>query len=491
MEKLSSHINPIVFVVIGSLIGLIPVLGFMLGIPEISVFPLLLIAAWMAFTYPLGFTILIAGLVPLSIQINDIGGGLGLSLPTEPMMIFFFVLLIFRFIIRGNINTTFIKHPIVLFAVLYLTWYFITTLTSSMLFVSVKSFVAKFWFIAIFFFFLAPNLRTPKVMKQILYAMIAGGTVMVLYTLIRHAGEGFVRIHSYTIMRPFFSDHGSYAAFLALFVPILFAFAFYGKRLSIALLWRVVLGVLCVIFLFGILFSFTRATWISIVAMMGFAALVYYKITFKQLMVGVILVISIIVWKQESILYELSRNKQDSAENIEDNMKSVSNISTDPSNMERINRWKCAVAMVKDKPIFGFGPYTYTFQYAPYQRPEDMTRISTNAGTLGNAHSEYFMALSEMGYLGFILVLGLFLSSLYVGMKIYRYATQSWVKTLAMAITLGLFTYYIHGLINNYSEYDKISVPLWSFLAILTALDLFHAQYVKNPENQTYVESGK
>lgn len=466
------------------MMGLIPVVGFIFGFPEISVFPLVLIVIWLAFAYPIAFTILIAGLVPLSIQFNDIGDGLGLALPTEPMMILFFGLLFFRFWIKGELNLKLIKHPIILIALLYLTWYFITSLTSTMLFVSIKSFTAKLWFIAIFLLFLAPHLTSQRVIKQLLYAMIAGGTIMVCYTLIRHAGEGFVRIHSYTIMRPFFSDHGSYAAFLAMFTPILFAFSVFGKKFNISIWGRIILGILCIIFLMGILFSYTRATWMSIVAMLGFAVLVHYKMTFKQMLFGVVISIGFILWNQNSILDELSRNKQDSAENIEDNMKSVSNISTDPSNLERINRWKCAIAMVKDKPIFGFGPYTYTFQYAPYQRPEDLTVISTNAGTLGNAHSEYFMALSEMGYIGAILVLGLFLSSLYIGMKLYQKAQKDWIRILAIAITMGLFTYYIHGLINNYSEYDKISVPLWSFLAILTALDLYHTKYEANPKPQ-------
>jgi hypothetical protein len=39
---------------------------------------------------------------------------------------------------------------------------------------------------------------------------------------------------------------------------------------------------------------------------------------------------------------------------------------------------------------------------------------------------------------------------------------------------LGLVSYYFHGLMNNYSEYDKISVPWWGFLAILVSLDLYH-----------------
>jgi putative inorganic carbon (HCO3(-)) transporter len=45
--------------------------------------------------------------------------------------------------------------------------------------------------------------------------------------------------------------------------------------------------------------------------------------------------------------------------------------------------------------------------------------------------------------------------------------------TLLMAM-LGLITYYVHAFLNNYSQYDKIAVPLWAFTAVVTALDLYH-----------------
>jgi len=39
---------------------------------------------------------------------------------------------------------------------------------------------------------------------------------------------------------------------------------------------------------------------------------------------------------------------------------------------------------------------------------------------------------------------------------------------------LGLITYYTHGLLNNFLDTDKASVPFWGFIGILVALDLFH-----------------
>jgi hypothetical protein len=45
-------------------------------------------------------------------------------------------------------------------------------------------------------------------------------------------------------------------------------------------------------------------------------------------------------------------------------------------------------------------------------------------------------------------------------------------KVLSLAAFLGLITYFTHALLNNYSEFDKIAVPLYSFMAIITAIEI-------------------
>jgi putative inorganic carbon (hco3(-)) transporter len=41
---------------------------------------------------------------------------------------------------------------------------------------------------------------------------------------------------------------------------------------------------------------------------------------------------------------------------------------------------------------------------------------------------------------------------------------------------LGLVTYFAHAVLNNYIEFDKIAVPVWGFMAILVALQVWHNQ---------------
>ncbi len=176
---------------------------------------------------------------------------------------------------------------------------------------------------------------------------------------------------------------------------------------------------------------------------------------------------------QSDVLYKLGKNHQDSSYTLADQVKSISNISTDASNLERLNRWASAFRMWKESPVLGCGPGTYQFLYAGYQRSYQLSTISTNAGNLGNAHSEYIGPLTEQGVPGVALVALLFLTTFATGVRLYRTAKDPHTARMALAFTLALLTYYIHGVFNNFLDTDKLSVPFWGFTAVIVALDVY------------------
>ncbi len=47
------------------------------------------------------------------------------------------------------------------------------------------------------------------------------------------------------------------------------------------------------------------------------------------------------------------------------------------------------------------------------------------------------------------------------------------MRLMALGITLGFITYFTHGLLNNFLDTDKASVPFWGMMAILVAMDVF------------------
>jgi O-antigen ligase len=229
-------------------------------------------------------------------------------------------------------------------------------------------------------------------------------------------------------------------------------------------------------------FSYTRAAWLSVFGAFIIWLLIYLRIKLNYLLsVGAIALIGIFTfWDQ--IQMELARNEEvHTTEEFGTRLQSAANVSTDASNLERINRWACAIEMFKERPLLGFGPGTYIFEYAQFQEPENLTIISTNFGDLGNAHSEYLGALSETGILGLLAFLVLVSIIFFSGIRLYYKIDKhdQTTRAIVLSCVLGLSTYFIHGFLNNYLDTDKASIPIWGVCAIFIALGQHQKESLK------------
>ena len=114
------------------------------------------------------------------------------------------------------------------------------------------------------------------------------------------------------------------------------------------------------------------------------------------------------------------------------------------------------------------------FEYGRFQRSYEKTRISTDFGTMGTAHSEYLGPLSEAGILGLLSILFVIGSTLVTGIRVYYTSRKRSIKIFSLAVLIGLTSYYFHGLLNNFLDTDKISVLFWGYTAMLVAMDVYH-----------------
>jgi O-antigen ligase len=209
------------------------------------------------------------------------------------------------------------------------------------------------------------------------------------------------------------------------------------------------------------------------------------KIRFKTLAITVAVILGFIFTFQTQIVMYLERNSDESSSNLTEHFSSMTNITSDASNLERINRWNSALRMFEERPVFGYGPGTYMFQYARYQMKKDRTIISTNAADGGNAHSEYLGPLSESGIGGLATFLIIILTVTYTAIRTWTRLTDYRLKGILLSALTGLITYYIHGFLNNFLDTDKLSVPFWGFTAMIVAIDICSrngvARQQKNP----------
>ena len=270
-------------------------------------------------------------------------------------------------------------------------------------------------------------------------------------------------------MSPFYNDHTAYGAALAFMLPLTMGFIFLpGNKLQHYIFYIVI----SLILLTGFYLSYSRAAWISLVAAVGVLIILKLRIKLSWLVAGGAIVGALLFFYADDILYKMSRNSQDSSGNFVEHIQSMSNISTDASNMERINRWTAAFGMIKERPVFGWGPGTYQFEYAPFQVGYYRTIISTDFGDGGNAHSEYIGPCAETGIPGALTVIAIVIVFLIIGIKTYVYSEDKTLKLLALCMTLSLISYYVHGFLNNFLDTDKLSVIVWAAMAVITVCDV-------------------
>lgn len=416
--------------------------------------------------------LLVSFITPLSLNIENMDAGLAISLPAEPMLFGLLVVFLSKLLYDGHYDHKAAKHPISLVIYLMLFWMLITTLTSELPLVSAKALIARLWFVVPSYFLAILVFREKENIHWFIWLYNIALIIVIGYTIYRHWTFGFSDKSAHWVMSPLYNDHTAYGAALALFLILTIGYIFYPGLSKTRRFWVVSMAVLLAV---ATLLSLSRAAWISLVAAAGVFVAVWLRIKFRYILAGFAILLAFFVSFQHQIIDVLEKNKQDSSADFVEHVQSIYNISSDASNLERINRWQAALRLFDERPVFGWGPGTYQFVYGPFQRSKEKTIISTNAGDGGNAHSEYIGPLSEMGLPGMLIVFLLVGVMIYHGLKTYKSAKNKQARILSLSATLALISYFTHGLLNNFLDTDKLSVPVWGCMAIIVAVKLYHS----------------
>ncbi len=446
----------------------------------LNLLPPMLLMIYMAVTRLDKLILFSVFLVPLSVNLASNEIHLGLSLPVEPLLAGILLLYVVRLLYNIKVNRELLRHPVTIAILINLSWIFITSMTSQLPVVSFKFLLARLWFVVPFFFIGYYMFADFKNMRRFIWLYIIPLTIVIGYTLYMHSLYGFAEDPAHWVMSPFYNDHTAYGAALAMFFPALIAFTFHSNYSNNV---RIIAGLLLGVFVVALILSFTRAAWVSLAAAFAFYLVLYFKISWKYIVGLIVLVIVYLIFSWSDIMMSLERNRQDTSDDLAEHLESISNISTDASNLERINRWNSAFRMFADKPILGFGPGTYSFKYAPYQLSNEKTIVSTNAGDMGNAHSEYIGPLAESGVLGMLSFLGIVITIIITGWRLYLRMSKGPERAVILSVLMGLVTYFVHGSLNNFLDTDKASVPFWAFAAMLVAADIKYAKLKKEKES--------
>ncbi|GET32547.1 hypothetical protein PbJCM13498_14100 [Prolixibacter bellariivorans] len=420
---------------------------------------------------------LVIFLTPLSIPLTTFypDSVVNMSLPSEPVLFGLLGIFVLRLLLENDFDRKVWHHPVTYSIGIYLGWMLLTSFTSTMPLVSLKAFLAAAWFISAAYFMATQYLKRGfSSIRELWLLFIAAMVIVIILTIRKHIGYGLWNKQiAYKVPQPFFNDHTVYGAVIAMMIPYVIAFASdRGSKMKIRLLFALLFPV----FLSGLIFSYSRASWLSIAIAAVVWIIMKLRIRFTHLLLTAVTIVVILFTFWTQILLKLETNKTDSSSNMMKHVESMTNITSDASNVERLNRWYCALEMFKEKPVLGWGPNTYQFKYAPFQIREFRTIISTNSGDWGNAHSEYLGALVSSGLPGLLAFLVMIVLILYTGIRLYSRTKDARTRLLTMAAVLSLITYFVHSFLNNFLDMDNAAVPFWMSFALIVVLDIHERQ---------------
>ena len=288
---------------------LLSVYGILTDDYTVHILPLVLVFAYLVLFKLDTILLLLSFIVPLAIEFDDIGMGLGISLPDEPLVMLIMVLSVMRFVVDGTYDIKVFKHPISIWILINIGWYVITIFTSEMPLVSFKFTLSRFWFIVVYYFLGVMLFKQLGNIVKYLWLYIASLTFVVCYTLYMHSLSGFTQESSYFISMPFYRAHGIYSAAISFFIPLFLAYLVYAFKLKLNVFAIVGLLFLVTLYLFGVSYSYTRAAWVSILVALGMVIPLSLRMSLRlQLIIlftGVVLFVSF----QDQIMYALSKNK--------------------------------------------------------------------------------------------------------------------------------------------------------------------------------------
>jgi putative inorganic carbon (hco3(-)) transporter len=449
----------------------------------IALMPIVLLIVYLFIVSIEKLMYLVVFFVPLSIPLDLFAPSLGfdLQLPTEPILIMIMGLFIFRLLYEKKFDRAILLHPVSIAIYFNLAWMFLTSVTSSLPLVSFKFLVSRLWFVSSFYFVATQIFQKKRGIRRYIWAYLPAMLLVIIYTAVHLIQLGGINQHSAHLAPiPFFKDHTSYGAILAMLLPFAVGFAL-NPKYSVAL--RSLSWLMATILLVALLFSYTRAAWISVAIAGVVLVFLLLKIKFRTVLILGILAGVLFFINRSNIFMDLEHNRQSSSKDLAKHLESISNVRTDVSNLERMNRWKSGFRMFLERPFLGWGPNTYQFNYAPFQMFKDKTPISTNSGDMGNSHSEYIGPLVESGIFGCLSVLIIIILTLSTGFRLYTRANnQKQIKILVASATLGLITYYIHGALNDFLDTDKASALFWGYTAMIVSMDVYHAKKFENRE---------
>ena len=413
----------------------------------------------LAYRSPTWAWMLVWFVIPFDME-QVVGGGMAVTIPTEPMILLALAAWAARGLVGGSwkVPPTRIHLPLVLLG----AWTLASTLWSVSPVSTLKAWVMMSGYVLFGYLFVVSSEGSSAGRERWLRLVAIMGAAWGAFGIAKvvffgGGGQNLVSIastYSFGAFRPFFSEHGTFAAYIAMLLPpaLIATLEYGGAR-------RLFFGVSAALMIAAIVLAFARAAWLSMLLVLPPTVILWAlwrrearRLVWPAVLVGAILLLVLTLGIGRQITKHATTAS--SAQNI--------------SNLERLNRWRTAIMMTQSRPVTGVGFGCFVVGYAAYRSkalPTDQTYVRMGV------HSEPLKLLSENGIPGFLLAVWLVVTVTAVAFRVFRHAPDPRDRAVALAVWAGLATYVANGFFNAYLAETKVTVPFWAAIGVIGALE--------------------
>ena len=244
-----------------------------------------------------------------------------------------------------------------------------------------------------------------------------------------------------------FGDNNYFAVALMMLMPLLWYVSIYSQQKIVRISTRIAV----VINLAAVVGSGSRG------AMAGLAAVALMLVMQSKNKVPVLLAVCLVGAIGLSLTTDDWRAR----------MLTVNSAEADGSFMGRVAAWKMSTVIAFDRPLIGggFGVTTNPRVHDAYRTRFNSFSFFMDTGEAGGpleAHSIYFQALGETGFIGFGLFVGLLLTAFAnlraVGKLAKGRPDLAWAGDLAAMMRLGLIAYSVSGALLSLAYFETYYV---------------------------------
>lgn len=337
----------------------------------------------------------------------------------------------------------FLRNTSVVLLMAYFLWNVISLFRTTYLDESVRGIfkVAEYGLIFIAAFHC---LKPDRVAKKAVFFMTAATVLVCVDGLIQHSfGTDILRHHTLIpqdYMRRIsasFVHPNDFGVYLVVVSVVLAAMTLSG---NIPRIGRFIFGGAACLALLSLFLTQSRGAWLSFIA-----AFLIFGILNSRKAIAVFLVVLGVVF------VALPYTTQERIFNLADTKNGTT--------WERLMLWKGTINMIKERPIMGFGPNTYSRNFPKY-RP-------VNYPDERYAHNSYLQIASESGIPGAFLFLTFIMSVFVVSFRRISLMSRGALRDLTGALLAGLAGFALNSLVDTHLQSVTLSVFFFMLLGAM------------------------